>query len=290
MIPNELRYLRPDSAEEAVAAWKAHQGARYLAGGTEISTMARRSASYPVRALIDIKRLAEARVLSATEDRLTLGAALPLSSIADDGAFPLLTATIRGIAERTTRNRLSLGGNIAGMLPYREAALPLLLADALCLSLTPGPGSEPPLRREWRLRERFDKRLLLEPGELLLSFSLPLGFTRLPWSHRRKTRTGPVDYPLATLCLARQGEAFLLGVSGAHPYPIFSAEANESLSFAAGGGSPGIRGAKPGADPSSRVRTALDALGAPKGDQRASAEYRAALLDTMLASALEELS
>jgi CO/xanthine dehydrogenase FAD-binding subunit len=264
MMPNELRYLRPDSAEEAVAVWSAHTGARYLAGGTEIHTMARRSASYPVSALIDIKRIAEASALSIAKGRLTLGAALPLSAIADDGAFPLLTATIRGIADRTTRNRLSIGGNIAGMLPYREAILPLLLADALCLSIAPGSGSEPPLRREWRLRERFDKRLLLDPGELILSFSLPLAFAALPWSHRRRTRTGPVDYPLATLCLVRESGGFLLGVSGAHPYPVFASGADGAA--------------------------ALKALGAPKGDQRATAEYRAALMETMLSSALEELS
>ena len=43
MIAADVMYLRPDTAEEAVDAWSRHEGARYLAGGTEITTAARRT-------------------------------------------------------------------------------------------------------------------------------------------------------------------------------------------------------------------------------------------------------
>jgi len=275
MIHTDISYIHVDSPEEAVLAWSANPGARYLAGGTEITTTARRSAAYPLTTLIDVKGLAETQMLETRAGSSALGAALTLAALEDWPGFPLLSATIKGVADRTVRNRLTLGGNIAGMLPYREAVLPLLLADATCVSVVPGLGAAPPTRKVWRLRDRFDKRLLLDPGELVLYFSLPADFTALPWAHRRRTRTGPVDYPLVTLCLVRDGAALRMAVSGAHPYPLRSDAADAALSAGAA---------------SSRGKAALDALGLPRSDQRASAEYRAELLGIMLGSALEELS
>jgi CO/xanthine dehydrogenase FAD-binding subunit len=279
MIANDISYIQVDSPEEAVLAWSSHPGARYLAGGTEITTTARRSAAYPLTALIDVKNLADTQFMETKAGRIALGAALPLSTLEDWCSFPLMSATIKGVADRTVRNRLTLGGNITGMLPYREAVLPLLLADATAVSIAPGPGGAAPVRKVWRLRERFDKRLILQPGELVLNFSLPADFATLPWAHRRRTRTGPVDYPLVSLCMVRDGAAFRLAVSGAMPYPQRSDAADAALSADA---------LPPGA--TSRMEAVLDALGTPRGDQRASGDYRAALLRLLIGSALEELS
>jgi CO/xanthine dehydrogenase FAD-binding subunit len=290
MIPTEITYIQVDSPEEAILAWSAHPGARYLAGGTEITTTARRSAAYPLTTLINIKSLAEAQILETKAGRIALGAALPLSTLEDWPGFPLLATTIKGVADRTVRNRLTLGGNIAGMLPYREAVLPLLLADATGLSIVPGSKGSVPARKVWRLRDRFDKRLVLDPGELVLNFSLPEHFASLPWVHRRKTRTGKVDYPLVTLCLVRDGSAFRLGVSGAHPYPQRSDAADAALSAEPVPGKPVPAKPVPDTPVPSRMAAVLDALGLPKSDQRASGDYRAALLKLMLGYALEELS
>jgi CO/xanthine dehydrogenase FAD-binding subunit len=274
MIPADIAYLRPDTAEEAVDAWSRHDGARYLAGGTEITTSARRTAAYDLRACIDIKRIPEASVCETRDGVLRLGAALPLSILTDRDDFPLLAATCRGIADRTVRNRLTLGGNLAGMLPYREAALPLLLADASVLTLAPAKEGAQAVRQERKLRTLFDKRLVLAPGELVLSFAIPVAATTLPWSHRRKTRTGPVDYPLATLAMVRDGPAFRLAIAGAHPYPFRSDAIDAALSEQGAGALPAV----------------LDAFGPLRTDSRASAEYRTALLANMIRAALEELA
>lgn len=290
MISTDITYIQVDSPEEAVLAWSTHPGARYLAGGTEICTTARRSAAYLLTALIDVKGLAETQLLKTQAGRTVLGAALPLSILEDWPGFPLLSATIKGVADRTVRNRLSLGGNIIGMLPYREGVLPLLLADATGVSVVPGPGGTAPVRKVWRLRERFDKRLLLEPGELVLNFSLPADFTSLPWTHSRRTRTGPVDYPLVTLCMVRDGTALRLAVSGAQPYPQRSDTADAVLSAKLMPADTLSAGSLSAEDFQSTPDAVLDALGKPRSDQRASGEYRAALLKLLLGSALEDLS
>lgn len=274
MIAADIQYLRPDTAEEAVDAWSRHEGARYLAGGTEITTSARRTAAYDLRACIDIKRIVEANIHEMCGDRLCLGAALSLSDVAEGDAFPLLNATLRGIADRTVRNRLTLGGNVAGLLPYREAVLPLLLADASVRSIVPGQPGAQAVRRDRKLRDCFDKRLVLAPGELVLSFCVPVDATEWPWSHHRKTRTGPVDYPLVTTGMVRDGDSIRLALAGAHPYPVRSDAADAALSQ----------------DGAEAIPAVLAALGPPRADSRASAEYRAALLKNMIRASLEELA
>lgn len=337
MIPGDIVYLKPESAEEAVAAWtlaaEAASGAasaagepsaagaagpRYLAGGTEILTTARRSAAYAVGALVDVKGVPEARAsgglpaslagaawLGGAEaagdatasgaataagepgaaDGFYFGAALPLAELEDGRLFPLLSDAARGVADRTTRNRLSLGGNVAGQLPYREAVLPLLAAGALGYSALPADasaaaGSEARLVR-WDLRARFDKRLALLPGELLLGFSVPKAAAEARAAYVRRTRTGPIDYSLITLCALRTrgGAAWALG--GAFPYPARSDEADRALSEAL---------AASGEARTRALGRAAAALGEPRSDPRASGEYRAALIALALETAAEELS
>ena len=274
MIAADITYLRPDTAEEAVAAWSRHEGARYLAGGTEVTTSARRTAALDLRACIDIKRIPEANVHEMCGNGLCFGAALSLSDVAAGDAFPLLNAVLRGIADRSVRNRLTLGGNVAGLLPYREAVLPLLLADASVHTIAPAKEGAQAVRRERKLRDIFDKRLVLAPGELVLSFCVPIEAPEWHWSHHRKTRTGPVDYPLITSCMVRDGESFRLAIAGAHPYPVRSDAADAALSK----------------DGPAALPAVLEAFGSLRADSRASAEYRVALLENMIRASLEELA
>jgi CO/xanthine dehydrogenase FAD-binding subunit len=309
MIAADIAYLRPGTAEEAVDAWSRFDGARYLAGGTEITTSARRTAALDLRAVIDIKRIPEASVHEICGNGFRLGAALTLSDIIDGDAFPLLNAVLRGIADHTVRNRLTLGGNIAGLLPYREAVLPLLLADASVLTLVPGKGDAPPVRSERRLRDVFDKRLLLAPGELVLSFCIPLDAPEWPWSHRRKTRTSAVDYPLATTAAVRDADHRIrFAVAGVHPYPFRSDAVDAALTEGVdldrdprglvpqvkkapdSPTAPDFAKAPPDKQGRGGLESILAALGPLRDDSRASADYRTHLLRHMIRAALEELA
>ena len=62
--------------------------------------------------------------------QLRFGACLTLNEAAGAGAIPAAGGGVCGVADHTVRNSITLGGNIAGRLPYREAVLPFLLADA----------------------------------------------------------------------------------------------------------------------------------------------------------------
>ncbi len=267
MIAEEIVYIRAESAEEAVAAWAAARAddpdsvVRYLAGGTELVSGARKEGT-PLGTLIDIKRIPDLNRLEHGPDRIYLGAALPLNAVRDADLFPLLSRTIRHIADRTIRNRLSLGGNIAGALPYREAALPLLLADAAVLTIAPSPDGS---RRRRPLREIFDKRLKLDPGELVLGFEVAPRVAAEEWRHYRRTRGAGVDYPLVTACFLLGGATPGLAVSGLHPYPVYV----------------------PGPIDDGTPARVLD-QGPAKDDNRGSGVYRVALLREIIHHVREE--
>lgn len=274
MIPNNLVYYRPSSLEEAVAAYAEanDEGLNtfYYAGGTEILTFARRGGLKP-GALIDIKQIPDCTVLETDGATLTFGAALPLNTLIEDGRYPLLVQAAQ-IVDHSVRNRLTLGGNIAGRLPYRETVLPFLLANAD--ARVSGPGGE----RVIPLREVFDRRLRLEDGELLVSLTVAKEMTAQPWFYRRRVRKTRLDYPILTACFVRAGDgAIHAATTAAFGFPIVSAELDSVLNA----------GDIPVEQRPARA-VAASGLRIPD-NERASAGYRQALLESAIAEALDAL-
>lgn len=325
MIPFDLRYLRAESAEEAVAAWSAAnergETAHYLGGGTEIVTLARESKLYTDE-VIDCSRIPEASAVETVTEGghewFAYGAALPLNRIVDGDHQGLLRACLAGIADRTTRNSITLGGNICGMLPYREAVLPWLLTEGLVETAVPGSAAGAtgatdegaPIRRVRRpIAELFDKRLKLAPGELVLRFLLPMdwappdvstppaaapssgadgrgsGSTYGPrtaagpgWFYQRRTKDPRADYPLVTLAMAAIGGELRVALGGAWGYPARATVLEEAIREADGAGA-------------RRIGVALDAEGRSfREDHRGSAAYRRELAIQAIAQGLAHLA
>ncbi|MFZ5366600.1 MAG: FAD binding domain-containing protein [Spirochaetota bacterium] len=220
MIPQNITYIRPDTLKEAWDAWQtAHEQGKevyYLNGGTETVTYARQNKIHP-QVLIDISRLPELRQLAEDDADLVFGTALTLNELIEANTFPLLSRCA-SIVDHTVRNKLSLGGNVAGRLPYRETVLPFLAADAE-VSIYGAQG----LRRQ-PISEVFSKRFNLEGGEILVDLRVNKDMARFPWAYVRKTRFGqPVDYPLVTLVFLDAGSGrrgIRCAVSGAFAAPL----------------------------------------------------------------------
>ncbi len=217
MIPFDFDYCKAETIEEAVKAYaelkESKRAPLYYGGGTEIVTLCRKGQISP-GALIDIKSIPECRVLGIKGERAVFGSALVLSEIADSKVFPLLARTCRGIADRTVRNRLTLGGNVCGRLPYREAILPFLLCEGEALIAEEKSTHWVPLRAI------FDKRLKLAPGELLVQMAVPKEALELPYSVVRKTKGGRIAYPIVTAAGVKAKGAIRIALSGAFGYPV----------------------------------------------------------------------
>jgi len=272
MIPFGFSYLRPDTLEEAVSAHRefAQKGgtALYYAGGSEIITMSRVGAIRP-DAVIDLKNIPELNVLSVYHGGLTLGAALTLNQIRESGLFPLLGLACGRIADHTNQCRITLGGNLCGTILYREASLPLLLADAEVQVF--GPEGE----RTLPFRRAFDGRMRLAPGELLTRVRVPGWALSARHAHIKQTARDKIDYPLVNVTALVAKGALRCAFSGLADAPFRSAGVEAILNDHA---TPvGDRAALAAAALSERAR----------GDAEASKEYRVFVARNALKTLLE---
>lgn len=273
MIPFDLVYFRPETIKEAADAFSAADGEglkpRYLGGGTEIVSFARRGL-LKLGAVIDLKRIGECRVLEKSGTGLIFGAALTLNEVVGSDYFPLLSQAAK-IVDHTIRNRLTLGGNIAGMLPYRETVLPLLLTKT-GIRLA-GPDGE----RTVPLNEVFSRRLKLKKGEFLVQLRVPAGVAELSCFRKRKTKTSRLDYPLLSLCAVETTDRIKTAVSGVFDAPVRSEKADAILNDGS-------------LCPEKRAEKAAGAFKMTfKDDQRGSAAYRRMLLEKALEETVREL-
>ncbi len=274
MIPFDFEYHLPQTTEEAVSLFtrldSEEKNPLYYSGGTEIITFCRQRKITP-GALIDLKNIPETDVFERNNDQLIVGANLSLSRIANENHYPLLAVIAKQIADRTVRNRLTLGGNICGRLPYREALLPFLLTNAEVLLA--GPEG----RHTERVTTLFDKRLKLAKGELLVQFKVQEAKLNLPFHTRRRVKQGPVDYPLYHLGCIREDQELKLAVAGLCAFTFRSRDLEQVLNDRA-------------LSRSEAIGTMIDKLpGAIREDERGSAAYRKALFKKDLERLLTEM-
>lgn len=225
MIPFDFEYVRSASVNEAVSVFAQadEDGLNpvYYAGGTEIITLCREMKMKP-DVVIDIKSIPECYQQQQNSE-IIYGAGLSLNHIAAGTESELLSQSFSAIADHTIRNRLTLGGNILGQLPFREAVLPFLVLDGKAQAT--GPNGT----RQISLKKEFNKRLSLGKGELVSQFSLSSQKIKEPFYFVRRTKDSPVDYPVLTACFSGLKGKLTMAVSGAFSYPIRDEKANQIL-------------------------------------------------------------
>jgi 4-hydroxybenzoyl-CoA reductase subunit beta len=111
----QLTLLKPATIAEALAARASHPESRLLGGGTDLIVNLRRGIVAPP-VLIDMTAVEELRAVSATSDRLAIGASVTLAELADDAQvrahYPVVAEAAGSIAGPTQRGMGTLGGNL----------------------------------------------------------------------------------------------------------------------------------------------------------------------------------
>lgn len=227
MIPFDFEYYRPDTMQEATDIFRQLESEGktpvYYSGGTELISMAR-VGNVIFDAAIDIKNIPECRVLEYDQDNnLVLGSALTLSEITESNQFPLLGKTAGRIADHTMQCKITLGGNLASTIIYRETVLPLLTADSRAVV-----ASHDGLR-EYPINEIFNQRLNLEKGSFLVKIVTNRGFAESPYFHIKKTKNEKIDYPLLTTAGIKVGGMLRIAFSGLCSYPFRSMQIENIL-------------------------------------------------------------
>lgn len=110
-----ITLLKPASVAEAIELYRAHEAARYLAGGTDLVPNWRRELLQE-KVLIDISRVAELHEVRAEGGRLHIGAGVTLETLVSspqvrDNA-PVLAQAAEKVAGATHRAAATVGGNL----------------------------------------------------------------------------------------------------------------------------------------------------------------------------------
>jgi probable selenate reductase FAD-binding subunit len=133
------RYKKIASLEEALEAKKADPEAVWLAGGTLLLAGDYRDKSVSV---IDLGA-ALSKDIARTSDELSIGALATFQKLADSAAVPAcLAEAALTMANRNTRNRATVGGNI-GADKSCSSLIPILLALGAELELVSVAGPQP---------------------------------------------------------------------------------------------------------------------------------------------------
>jgi carbon-monoxide dehydrogenase medium subunit len=169
----DFEYFSPCSLEEALSLLDIRQGAKILAGGTDLIVQMKERRIRPA-ALIDVKKVPELNRLAWEEgDRLFIGAAVPLSRLIAypplRQRFPILLEACSLVGSMQLRNRGTVGGNICNAAPSADTAPPLLCLSAQAVVARLGGTRVVPMT------DFFigPGKTVLETNELLLGIEIP---------------------------------------------------------------------------------------------------------------------
>ncbi len=231
---------RPTTILDALSL--AGEGARYLAGGTDLLVNTRRGIERP-GAMVDLALVAELGGIEDTDDGgLRLGAGVQLDDIAGDGRlranYPAVAEAAAAVAGPTHRRAGTLGGNLCldtRCLYYNQsewwrssndfclkhqgrvchvapkgsrcfAAYSGDVAPALLVSRAEVEIADAEGRRRVPLGELWRDdgldHLTLAPGDLVVAVHLPALVADLASGYEKARVRGSIDFPLAGVALA----------------------------------------------------------------------------------------
>lgn len=128
----EFEFLRPNTLSELTGVL-AETGGSILAGGTDIIPKMRRS-QFATSTLVDVSRIDALRFIRKHDQRIHIGALTTHQEMAESALLaevnPALVAAALTVGCEQTRNRGTLGGNLANASPAADTIPPLLIFDA----------------------------------------------------------------------------------------------------------------------------------------------------------------
>ena len=277
-------YLRPTNVEEALAGLASAPGpARPIAGGTDLLLDLKQGRHPPVHTLVDLTTIPELTALEIRADTLFIGAAVSLSHMV---ASELVQQHAQALGEAgqlvggpQVRNTATLGGNVVHALPAADGTIALMVLQAQAeiadiqgrrmvpvASLFLGPG----------------KSLVDPEHEILVGFHLPVRKAHQASAFRRIMRAQGTALPILNISVWLERESgriqdARIAVGPGGPTPWRARAAEDSLR-----GQPN----SPATFAAAR-QAVLKQVGFRTSARRASAEYRAHLVDNLLNVCLE---
>ena len=168
-----MRYEAPETLDAAVRLLAGSTGtARVLAGGTDLLVQMKTDVIAP-DLVVDIKKIAEVRKVSAEAGGFRIGAAVTGAELREHlelkTAWPGVVEAANLIGSTQVQGRATMGGNLCNGSPAADSVPALIAAAAVATVI--GPSG----RREVAVEDVMigPRKLSLAKGEVVVSFLLP---------------------------------------------------------------------------------------------------------------------
>ena len=271
-MPQQLRFIRPGSLEEALEVLSEGGGkARALAGGTDLLVDMRAGLSAP-ETVVDIKAVASLHELAYDPKQgLSIGACVTVNELLEDQAvrshFRILEIAAGELATHALRNRATVVGNLVTASPCGDMASPLLCLGAQVV-IRSRAGT-----RTLGLADFIQgvKRTVLEPGEIVERVQVPTDMQDAAAGYKKLKRIKGHDLGVVAVAMIRKGDLVRVAISSAAPTPVLLPD------FAAGAKVAEIQEA------------AWKAI-SPIDDVRCTKEYRAFMVGEFVERLMRELA
>ena len=129
---SDLNYETPTDIESAVALLTDNDRAKVLAGGTDLLVQLREEMIEP-SLIVDIKRIAETRIVKMGADEIRIGAAVTGAELDENdalkAAWPGVVEGVELIGSWQVQGRATIGGNLCNGSPAADG-VPALIAGA----------------------------------------------------------------------------------------------------------------------------------------------------------------
>ena len=274
-----FHYLAPRHLDEALALMSPE--AVPLAGGTDLFLRMERRHTQPA-AVVDLKRIPGMDVIEVSDGSLRIGALTLMEMLATSPLvqkdYDALARAAAVVGSVQTRNRATIGGNLANASPAADTATPLMAlgasveaADANGTRYVPvdqlflGPGKT-------ALRDR----------DLLTAVAVPTMPARAGSSFQRCVRTAMDIAVVNCAAFVRLDEDGLIGeariaLGAVGPTPLRAVSAEERL-----------RGQRPDSDLAAEAAECAADDARPIDDVRAGADYRREMVRVLTRRAIAE--
>jgi 2-furoyl-CoA dehydrogenase FAD binding subunit len=218
MKPRRFDYVRPDTADEAIAVLAEYgDAASVLAGGQSLMAMLNLRLAEPA-VLIDIASLKELDYIGVADGKVEVGAAVTQNRLKDwpelAGKLPLLAAALPFVGHFQTRNKGTVCGSIAHADPSSE--IPLVLATL---------GGEVVLRSHRGIRvlaaadfQRGTLTTARESDELIMAVRFPVQPTARVAFREVARRHGDFAIIAVAACV-EDGDTVRIGIGGVADRP-----------------------------------------------------------------------
>ncbi|WP_422018386.1 FAD binding domain-containing protein [Reyranella sp.] len=169
-----MQYVAPKTLDEAVRAFAAAAGAgRILAGGTDLLVQMRNGVVAP-GTIVDIKKIGELTAIEETKDGgFRIGAAVSGAVLREHAklskVWPGVVEATNLIGSTQVQGRATPGGNLCNGSPAGDSVPAMVAAGAIVTIQGPNGRREMPVEKV----PKGPGRLNLEPGEIVVSFTLP---------------------------------------------------------------------------------------------------------------------